>query len=227
MRSLFPLFILVVLLFSCKEEKSELTLDMGYDYFPIVSGWYKTYEVTDIRYNPDPDTSQFYLKEVFGDSLVAEDGTVRYFINRFTSSDQEEWLLDSVWSVYRYQQALILTENNIPYIKLTFPVEKGISWDGNAVNTLQESAYSYESADSYSLGDTIFSIQSNILVVISEIPENLTGRDFRYETYIRGIGLAVKDYEVFEYCTATSCGEIGSVKKGRILKQNLIAYGQE
>lgn len=227
MRYTFLYVLISLFAFSCKEEKSELALDMGFDYFPIVTGMYKTYEVLDIRYSPAADSSRFYLKEVFGDSLQSADGTIKYFINRFVSTDKEQWELDSVWSVYRYQQSVVVTENNVSFIKLTFPVEIGANWNGNASNTYSDAEYFYESGDSFSLSDTAFSAENSVKLVISEVPENLTGKDFRYETYIRGIGLVQKDYEVFEYCTATSCGEIGSVKRGRILKQDLIDYGQE
>jgi hypothetical protein len=149
MRRIFILF-LSVLGMSCSEEMSDISLDQGYDFLPLEIGQFRLYDVEEIVYAVfEPDTSQYYLKEVIADSLVSGDGTVRYLINRYTGVDSANLTLDSVWSVRKLENSAVFTENNRDYVKLVFPVEAGKTWDGNAYNTLEVQNYNYVSEDSF------------------------------------------------------------------------------
>lgn len=221
----------LVLLCSCSEEVSDVSLDPGYDFFPLELNAYRTYEIQEVTFEVfQPDTTRYFLKEVVKDSMTAGDGLVTYLINRFKSPDSLSWKLDSVWTARRSEVVAVINENDVPFCKLVFPIKEGRTWDGNAFNVMDEQEYRFEQLSGYAIGSKTLESDKVIRVVIEDIPENLVNQDERYEVYGRGIGLLEKNYIQLSFCTL-NCEEkgfsIGAIEKGRILSQKLIKYGVE
>lgn len=225
MKKIIP--IALILIFSaCQEKLSEIVLDQGYDFFPLAVGEYRVYQVEEEIYTGFvPDSSNYYLKEELVDSLVSSDGSIKYLMLRSKSLDSMKWESDSTWTAQRVKESLIVTENNVPFVKLTFPVKLGNTWDGNAYNTRAELSYFFIASEVYSLNGQSISSENLIDVVIADIPKNLVNQDQRFERYARGIGLVSKNYTVLRFCNV-NCDQPGTVESGRIYKQNLISYGQ-
>lgn len=220
--------LLAVSFYSCNEE-ADLTFDQGYDFFPLSGGQFRTYQVEEVIITGSvPDTSHYFLKEVLADSIVHE-SQMSYLVYRYVTEDTTTaWRLDSVWAARRSGTQAVVVENNIPFVKLIFPVKSGASWDGNALNARGEFPYFYESVESLQIGEEAFSAAEVIRVVIADVPENLVEQDERSEVYVRGIGLAQKNYLSASFCQPGSgCEEVGIIDKGRILNQVLVAYGEE
>lgn len=214
-------------LLSCNETKEVGPGTVGYDFYPIKVGQYRIYEVQEIRYRiAGFDTSIYQLRETIFDSIRSQD-QVTYLLRRdIRTNTEEEWESDSVWSLNRGISFLSITENNIPFIKLTFPVSAGNEWDGNGLNSKDERIYTYQEV-AEGLVDSV-AASDHIRVIIEDIAPNVTGVDQRSEVYARGIGLVEKDYLTQENCTASNCGaDLGKVIGGRALKQTLITIGNE
>lgn len=214
-------------LFGCNESRTPDPATLDYDFYPIQTGRYSIYDVEEITYGIISfDTVSYQLRETIFDSIVSID-QVTYLIRRDVRSDAEEaWESDSVWSVTRRATFLSITENGIPFIKLTFPVDLDNEWDGNSLNANNELTYYYQGL-SNSIVDSI-STEDHIRVVIEDIEENITGVDLRSEVYARGIGLVEKDYFTQVNCTSSNCGaDLGEVIGGRSLKQTLVEIGNE
>ncbi len=224
MKNLWLIF-LGVLLFSCDGEEVTPTLKLASVYFPLEIGAYRDYEVEEITFNLEgPDTSHYFLREVFNDSIVSGQGDVRYLMQRFTSVDQVAWTLSDTWTARKVDQSIIVTEDNIDYLKLASPVALGTTWNGNAFNTLSAVGY-YYIGNTASVSNVELPVESEVIkLVIEDIEANLVNQDQRYEWYAEGIGLIAKDYISLEFCTI-NCGELGEIQSGRILKQTLVAYG--
>ena len=225
------ILVLAVLGMSCSEEMSDISLDQGYDFLPLEIGQFRLYEVEEIVYAVfEPDTSNYYLKEVITDSLVSGDGSVRYLINRYTGVDSTNLSLDSVWSVRRSTYSAVFTENNRDFVKLTFPVKAGKTWDGNAFNSLETQNYYYKSEGPFQWNGGVIAAENTIRLVLQDVEQNLVNQDERSEVYLRNVGLVVKDYTQLSFCTV-NCeekgSEVGEIEKGRILRQELIRYGKE
>jgi len=217
---------MMVLMISCSDELVNNPLQPGYDFFPLTAGFFKVYQVEEVDIlGFVPDTSRYFLMEEITDSLISEDGSKKYFLTRSKSIDSVKWTIDSVWTKQIIGQSAIVTENNVPYVKLTFPVEAGKIWNGNAYNTREEQDYTFVSMNSTSIADSTFSSQDLIQVVIADVEKNLVNQDQRTEIYVKGIGLVAKDYTTLNFCTV-NCDELGATESGRVLKQELIAYGQ-
>lgn len=207
----------LVLFWSCTDNLQDIALDTGYDFYPLERSMHWLYEVEEVNFDAfGGDTTHYFLEERIGDSLIAPSGEVRYFLERYRGEDSLNMKLDSIWTVQKFQNSLVVTENNLSIVKLTFPVELGKSWNGNAYNSKDERLFYYENGTDL----------DEVKVVISDIPQNLVNQDERYEVYQRGVGLVRKNHITLSFCSVNCSSELGEIQSGRILKQQLISYGK-
>lgn len=211
----------------CNKSKDVGPSTLGYDFYPIEVGAYRIYDVEEINYLIIGfDTANYQLKESIFDSLVSGD-QITYLLRReVRENEQAAWVSDSLWTVTRRDNNLSVVENNVPFIKLTFPVKAGKEWDGNSLNSRVANSYLYAGLTEPIIDS--LSTDDHIRVIIDDIEENVTGVDLKSEVYARGIGLVEKDFLTQKRCTASDCGEdLGEVIAGRSLKQHLIEVGHE
>lgn len=216
---------MITLICACNEQKDIDPNTLGYNYYPINIGQYKIYDVEEIIYQVIGfDTSIYQLREAIFDSISSAD-QVTYLLRRDKRDNSSmEWEADSVWTVTKTANFLAINENNIPFIKLTFPVRNNGEWDGNSLNSRSELIYYYQPLAT-SIIDSI-DATDHIRVIIEDIPQNIVNQDLRSEVYARGVGLVIKDYLTLNYCTA-GCSDLGEIESGRSLKQTLIEIGNE
>lgn len=225
MSNWFKFFVLLFLVSSCEDQFIEDEADFGYDYFPLEIGAYKTYDVMEVSFNAQgPDTTRYELKTTVTEK-VEEDDINYYILKRETRPDElSTWEVSDIWTIRRDQFNGVVVEENIPLIKMTFPVVLDKIWDGNAFNSSNSAEYKYVTPNT-AIYDEILGGAEKIQVQIADIPQNLVNRDQRYEVYTRGIGLVEKNYIVLNYCTA-NCGS-EEVDSGIIIEQVLTGYGEE
>ncbi|MEM9673096.1 MAG: hypothetical protein ACFB15_12540 [Cyclobacteriaceae bacterium] len=232
-RFLFGLLIGFTLL-ACETEFIEPSSNrLGTNYFPLEVGNFREYLVQEIAYSlvNEPDTQQFYLREVVTDSFPGQGGEVVYRLersSRFTSD--QEWELDSIWTARTNPQRVVVVENNIPLVKLVFPITNGLAWDGNALNAKPADTYELQSTPEMLLEeiesplDTL--LNQSITVVQSEISSLVSDSIFS-ETFVDQVGLFYKKSIAIEYCAEADClGEL-IPEFGRDYRQTLVAYGKE
>ena len=95
----FRLFLLIttVFLVSCIETEEPDVASLGYEYFPLETGAYNIYEVTQIGYSyGEPnDTTTFQLQVIVGESNLSA-GEESFSLLRYVRDiNQQEWQLDS------------------------------------------------------------------------------------------------------------------------------------
>lgn len=211
---------------ACRDQMSDLQTDQGFDFFPVSIGQVRSYEVLEIHFQSGiGDTMTYFLREALFDSIISEDGTVTYLIARAVSNDTVTWESDSVWSVRKSADQVVVTENNVAFVKLTFPVKAGNFWDGNAANVRSIHTWRFEETGPFELLGSIVDGEEAIRVVMEDIPENIVNRDERSEVYVKGIGLVEKNYITLNFETQT--GSVGQISNGRILMQRLTGYEEE
>ncbi len=210
---------------SCNESIVPTKEALGKDYYPVSIGQYRVYDVQEINYKLTGfDTSFYQLRETIFDSLVSQD-QVSYLIRRDKRTNAlEQWSSDSVWTASVTQNYLAISENNVPFMKLTFPVKIGKEWDGNSLNSKAATTYYYTSVDEQ-LVDSV-SLDNHIRLIVEDIAPNIVNQDERSEIYVRGIGLVQKHYMTLQFCTV-DCNELGEIEAGRFLNQVLIEAGDE
>jgi len=214
------------LFFSCKKNNSprNLSILLGENYFPLEIGKYIVYELDTISWVAQPgmdcvylkDTSHSFLKEEIIDTYIDNEGNDNFILERYIRFDiNEDWRIKDVWNISKSDARIERVEENIRFIKLTFPVEEGIRWNGNAfvdpnistsfngnaidVYDYWDSDYYYSNVDqSEQIGD--LSLDS-ITTIIQSDNANVQQYNYRYavEKYARNIGLVYKEMQILDH----------------------------
>ncbi len=216
---------------ACSSSKE--TLDpqkIGYQYYPIEVGSYRIYDVVDVHFPfiGDSDTTQYQLKELVQGIYRQEREDTAYYLHRFSRSHHEdEWQLDSIWTVRKSPRNIVVVENNTPVIKLIFPVSIGASWDSNAMNAEESAVYSISNmGDAFEKGDRSF---ENTLHVVEENNMDIVINErYREAIYAENIGLVYKEIRYIDYCATTvECLGEGIIEGGSKQTYILKEYGKE
>jgi hypothetical protein len=150
MKKITRLFLGSLCLYLAACETSTISPELnqaGREYFPLQKGLYWIYDVSRINYSfvDGNDTSYYQLKEVLTDAYLDAAGDSIYRLERFIlPQGQEQWPYDpdSVWTVRASSQQAIRMENNVPFVKMVFPLRAISQWDQNLRN-MQEPKISY------------------------------------------------------------------------------------
>jgi hypothetical protein len=177
---------------ACKKNEPDVSaIDLGYEYFPNISGKYIEYEVDSIHYSAENDTTHFFLREEYAEDFVDGEGQAAVRIERYkrTSAD-EPWILKDVWSQKRTTTTAERIEENQRFVRLVFPVSPDATWDGNAYNSMDTWEYEYqEITEPFEYEGLTF---PNTLKVQQRNNINLVDQEEAYEYYAKGIGLVHK-----------------------------------
>ena len=220
----------VYFLSGCENSTLEITPEeMGYYFFPLERGIYRDYKVHRIEYSVlgNHDTLDYFLKEQVADSFLNQAGGISYKLERYTkTSDTLTWQLDSVWTVTKSTTNVVVVENNVPFVKLVFPVKEQKKWDGNAFNVRSEELYTYEyTFQPIVIGERNYN--STLKVIHQDNPDNIVMTDIRNEIYAENIGLIYKESIILHYCTDNECLGDLIIEQGINYKQELIEHGKE
>lgn len=204
-------------LISCKEKFSEPE-DFGYEYYPSKVGTWVTYDVTDTQYDVQVITEIYQLKELIESETVDNLGRPSLRIVRYwRKTENDPWEIKDVWLSTVTKSTAEKTEENQKYIKMTFPVRKYQTWDGNAYNDYEEWDYYYDSISEPRIVNNI-SFDETVKIVQAE-NFNLIQEQDAYEIYAKNIGLIYRKLINLEYQN--------DITTGRILYQTLTGYGKD
>ena len=210
--------------FACNELAEPDSAVLGYDFFPLNTGNTRIYEVTRIDHSVGgtSDTINYQLKEVVGD-LFTSGGEVSYRLERFIrNSAEEEWQIDSVWSARMNTYQAVVVENNIPVIKLSFPVKEDRRWDGNAMNARDYDEFKMIDVGlPYQLEDKTFA--STLKMVKEDAATGIVTDNIHIEFYARGVGLIHRIDIDRRYCDEVECPASG-IEFGLEIECKLIDY---
>lgn len=200
---------------------------VGFTYFPLEVGDFRIYQIHQEEFSifAESDTFDFQLKELVADSFATSDETT-YVLHRFSRVDESEpWDLDSVWTARRTANHAIVTENNIPFAKLVFPVSLNQIWDGNIFNT--RTTDEYEVTEINGEFDTpAGNFNETLTVFENNEPDVLIFQDIRQVVYARNVGVIYKNSSILDFCN-TDPGCLGTLEFGTNFEQTLIEYGKE
>ena len=220
--------IVAVLAISCDSSEDSDLIDVGKDYFPLKKGLYQIYDIYEINYVLGvPETLEYELKTQVVDSFRTLEGEYKYVIYRSKrDSPTEEWTYLDTWSGEANNHEAVMSEENISYLKLIFPIAQGTEWDGNKYNIGEADDYLLEEVNTtYTFNDLNF--DDCITVNLEDFVDVITAVDQRKEIYARNIGLVYKETTQLKYCTDTDEGCLGQqeVESGFIFKQSIISHG--
>lgn len=184
------------------------------DYFPVKSGLAWEYEVNETRYNVTeaPRKTTWYLREVIGEPVGEISGFAIHKLERYRKNQPgDAWKIDSVWTLYRQPDKIVKVENNTPFIKLLLPSADGLSWNGNALNTLNEQTYRLRTSP------------DGLAEVVQMADSSLVHLNKGIERYEAGKGLVYKELRIYNYCQSTpDCIGKNIITSGRDLVYKII-----
>lgn len=192
MRIVFITILTLVLFYACKEKENIAPEPIDKSYYPMNVNDETVYFVEYINIdNPISlyDTQRYYLKERIESAYNDETGNPIYRIERYKRTDTlSNWDLIDVWFSQYYENQAHKVEENIRYVKLAFPVAKGLKWNGNAMNTLDAQTYEIDTLDkSWKNFDST-------LVVVQQNKQTLIDKYLDYERFAKHKGLVEKGF---------------------------------
>jgi len=199
----------------------------GYDYFPLSNGDTRIYQVDSIQFDLDDrgiptfDSSRYFIREVVVERFENDLGETVYRVEKYrTESLQEPWLIDGVLTMSRNARQAFYREDNLRFINLVFPIEEGVTWDGNAHirsdmnvfvrgESIQMFANWVYRIASVGLAETIgVNTYQEVVTIQQADVENAIERRFSQEKYAKDIGLIYREREILDsYCKYT--GDLG------------------
>lgn len=227
-RQVVVFLVSALMLWSCTETK-ELQPDfLGANYFPLSIGEYRVYNVNELQYYSvnDIDTFSYQLKETVVDSFPNLEGGISYKIRRERmSADESTWMLESIWTARKDDYSAIYVENNIPLVKLTFPLAENKIWDGNKYSVADKDEFEMINVGKeYS---TEFDNFGNTVTVVQEdLPDSIIQQISRKEIYAKGVGMIEKE-NINIYFVQGDDAQNGEINSGIKYFQLLIEHGKE
>ncbi len=195
---IISIFVVIGLFFSCKKEEKEIKKPKpGYNYAGLTVGKYIIYNVDSTFYNVPfniIETHQFQLKEWIESKYTDASGNEAYRIVRFKKDTaiSPDWVHQVVWNATINTSNFQKVEDNIRFVKLTFPIKQNKVWNGNSMNTLAAWDYEYTSIHQ---PETIGAVPFDSVTTVTQFDDEneiLIQRQLYKEKYAANIGLVYK-----------------------------------
>ncbi len=223
------LFILVIVLiiFSCKKDKS-LDNSIDYSYFPDIIGTWVEYDITKIHID-DPsaiyDTVKYMIREIIESKYTDTTGNEVMRVERYIKySDTTAWIIKDVWTAQFLNASLHKTEENIKYIKIAFPAKIDKEWNGNAYNIYDSQIYEITELDK---DEIINSFNFDSVLTVTQINDSsLIHKNYAIEKFAKNIGLVYRhSTEIESDITIQSIPIEERITTGDIYIQEVINFG--
>lgn len=214
---------------SCnKDDNQSFKTFTGKTYFPLRSNNYIIYQMTEIYIDKATamyDTIHYQIKEIIDTSFIDNSGQKAFRVERYKRADStQNWIIKDVWVAKVTDYNAQKVEENLRYIKISFPAKQGQTWDGNVYNDLDEQDYQITDIN---IAETINDLSfDSVLTVEQKSEESLISKIYQVEKFANHVGLIYK-----EQTDLYSQSLIGSgipieqrVDVGTIYKQEVIDY---
>jgi len=145
-------------LVSCEKQSIQVSFASIKDYFPIQKGRSLTYRLDSTIYNESSNTKSIrshIVRDVLDTSITDNLGITNYVFKRSIRNkvDTTKWDLQLTYRITIDSAKLIVTENNLRFIKLVSPLREGFDWQGNSyINTAENTELSYFADWQYTYG---------------------------------------------------------------------------
>lgn len=223
---------LFFLLFSCKKESQEPVVNkIDYSYFPLDTGKYILYEVSEIEIDSALnyyDTVRYQIKSVFESYFTDAEGNKAVRIERYKRNNpSQNWTIADVWQANIANNSAQKVEENIRYVKMVFPVSLNKEWNGNAFNTMDEETYSISNLNqAYSVNGLEF---DSVMTITQFYDSTLLYKYYKSEKYAKNVGMIYKiDMNIeSQNITFPNVPVENRITSGTIYIQKILEYGIE
>src|SRR5579872_3965739 len=219
---------------------------------PLQVGKYVTYRLDSLNFYfyGQLDTITSYLaKDTVEDTMIDGTGNKAWIVTRYLSDTSgTNWFAGETYTVTPSLQKIEMTENNLRYVKLAFPIDEGFGWPGNTYLpyapyqdfflysddshlSLGSWSYTYQNVDKrYTVGSQTFDSTITVLQANDSInvpikdPNSFASKTYWSETYAKHIGLVYRHTEMWEYQPPTPDGTQNGYKIGFQLTMRIIDH---
>ncbi len=212
-----------VALWSCKNETEPASdIAMGKEYYPVQVGKFIEYNVDSFFLN-DFDCSttpaSYQVHDEITETFTDNTGQTSYIVTRTKRADSTAaWEQDKDYYVTPYTSRIESNEDNLRFIKVTFPVKNNYNWKGNVyINTNTEEfqyyadwKYKYQNVGqpfntglkNYPVTASVLGINHSDLDTTEIAPYN----SFTYftEVYAQNVGMVSREFTYWRIDTALS-----------------------
>ncbi|MBN9384280.1 MAG: hypothetical protein J0H74_26245 [Chitinophagaceae bacterium] len=198
-------------------------------YMPLQVGRYAIYKLDSINfyhYGQLDTLTQYLAKDTVENFFVGNLGDTTWVVERYLSpaTGPIVWTPNETNTVNTSQRSVDLTENNLRFIKLGYPMQNGLTWSGNSYipdNPYQDYnftapknvnvngwTYTYQNVDqpfaaggqTYDSTVTILQVDDSSNVNINIIVDtSFASRTYWSETYAKNIGLVYRHTILWDY----------------------------
>jgi hypothetical protein len=238
---------------SCKKTLPPPGSPLTTYFIPLKVGKYITYRIDSLNfyYYGQNDTITSYLaKDSVEKQTVDNTGATVWLVTRYLSDTTgSSWSPSMTYIVTPSNAAIDVTENNLRFVKLAFPMDLGYSWTGNTYLpyapyqdffgysdyhnlTLSDWNYVYEQVNqpftvangtTFDSATTILQIADSTNVPILD-PTIFASVTYWSETYARNVGLVYRHTEMWEYQPPTPDGSQSGYKIGFALTMSVVDH---
>jgi hypothetical protein len=224
------------------------------DYFiDLQVGKYITYRMDSLNfyYYGQNDTITSYLaKDSVEKQTVDNTGATVWLVTRYLSDTTGSFWMPSVtYTVTPSSSAFDVTENNLRFVKLAFPMDEGFSWTGNTYlpydpyqdffsysdyNNLTLAGWNYQytqvnqpftvaNGTTFDSATTVLQIadSTNVPITNASVFASVT---YWSETYARHVGMIYRRTEMWEYQPPTPDGSQAGYKIGFALTMSVVDH---
>lgn len=210
---------------ACESADEKPAEFQGPEYFPLVVGQFKVYDIDSVRIIQNVETSfQYQVRLSVIDSFLNGERNFSYVLKRERRPNASSgWTAAGTWTAWKSNRQAVVTEGNQSFVKLQFPLSVGIQWNGNSLNSLGgDNQCNGSKCDTYE----VTGVDPDVVVTQENELDAVVKYDVRLEKYSKGVGLVYKESTVFEYCTEGDCLGKRFVKNGIRFQQTLTDAGK-
>ena len=225
-KRLFPvIFFLILITSSCQDSPVE-PVPFDTSYFPLSTGKFIIYEVDSIVMSDffnTTDTVHYQLMEAVDSAYTDAGGRQAFRIVRSRlDSLNGAWRIIDVWSANVTETTAEKVEENLRFIKLSFPVLLNKTWAGNSyINTDSPLVYlddwEYKYTDVNETFDSYAGTFDSVITVLQHEDINAIQTVLYQEKYAKQVGMIYKEEQNFET-------QPGSYPNGYILKMMIVQH---
>jgi hypothetical protein len=213
----------VLSLSSCEKETEDLSeYSIGRNFFPLQKGKYILYNVDSTYWDDFLKAEIVYHSQMryqIADSFTNAEGNISYKVDVYQRKETtDSFQIKEIFYVTPSETNVEVTQKNLTFIKMVFPVAEGTTWDGNAKIPKLDQDYTQEYSNtnwvySYHNLGVAFDPGNNYYdrtVTINHIDDQLNNpdldstlyayRNYSQEVYAYNVGMIYKEriYWVFQ-----------------------------
>ncbi|HXD77714.1 MAG TPA: hypothetical protein VN616_07885 [Puia sp.] len=216
-------------------------------------GKYITYRMDSLNfyfYGQSDTITSYLAKDSVEKQTVDNSGATVYLVTRYLSDTSGSfWTPSMTYIVSPTAQSIDITENNLRFVKLAYPMDLGYSWTGNTFlpydpyqdffvysdyNNLSLSTWNYYYSQvnqpftvgngmTFDSASTVLQIADSTNVPITN-PQVFASVTYWSETYAKHIGLIYRQTEMWEYQPPTPDGSQAGYKIGFALTMSVVDH---